>query len=204
MLSGWLAISVFVAEFVVKFTLIIMILIKRGDKKPSAPLTWIVLILAVPILGVFAYLLIGETRIGRKRIARHREIISRVHSPAAISIINRQAYSTELPETYKPIATLAEAVASNIPLSGNTLKLIGDTDLFIESLVEDIQSAQEHCHLLYYIFLPDHSGKRIAEALIHAAKKGTHYRLLVDSVGSLVFLKSKLKTQMQYAGVHSV
>ena len=204
MLNGWLAISVFVGEFVVKFTLIIMILIKRGDKKPSAPLTWIVLILAVPILGVLAYLLVGETRFGRKRIARHREIVARVQAPAAISHISRPAYSTELPQTYKPIATLAEAVASNIPHSGNTLKLIGDTDLFIEALVEDIQSAQEHCHLLFYIFLPDHSGKRIAEALIHAAKKGTHCRLLVDSVGSRVFLKSKLKTQMQEAGVHIV
>ena len=92
MLNGWLAISVIVGEFVVKFALIIMILIKRGDKKPSAPLTWIVLILAVPILGVIAYLLVGETRIGKKRIARHREIISRVQSPTLTAQLTQLKY----------------------------------------------------------------------------------------------------------------
>src|SRR5438477_12318536 len=78
---------------------------------------------------------------------------------------------------------------------------MGDTDLFIQSLVEDLDAAEYHCHLLFYIFLTDHSGRRIAESLMRAASRGVRCRLLVDAVGSKAFARSAMRKALERGGV---
>ena len=194
----------FGAEFLLRLTLVAVILLRRRSGRSAATLAWIVLILAVPIVGLMAYLLIGEVRMGRRRIARHREIVRRVQVPLPNKTANDQARSADVPAIYRPIATLGEAVGDNLARGGNVLRLISDTDLFIQALVEDIDAASHCCHLEFYIFLPDHSGTRVAEALIRAAARGVQCRLLVDAVGSKHLLRSPLRRQMQQASVQVV
>ncbi|MHC5007872.1 MAG: cardiolipin synthase, partial [Planctomycetota bacterium] len=50
-------------------------------------------------------------------------------------------------------------------------------------------------------YLDDHSGQRVAEALMDAAGRGVTCRLLVDGVGSVGFLRSHLRKRMQTRGV---
>ena len=49
--------------------------ILRPHREPASRLAWVLLIVAVPILGVIAYLLLGETRVSlrRKRIGQEIE-----------------------------------------------------------------------------------------------------------------------------------
>jgi cardiolipin synthase len=72
---------------------------------------------------------------------------------------------------------------------------------FLTRLVEDLEADRSHCHLLYYIFSHDSVGQRVAEALIHAARRGVTCRLLVDAAGSRPVMKSKLWGEMRDAGV---
>ena len=194
----------FGAEFLLRLTLVGVILSRRRGGRSATALAWIVLILALPVVGLVVYLLVGEVRLGRRRIARHREIVKRVQVPIPSSAASAQARSADLPAVYRPIATLGEAVGDNLARGGNVLCLIGDTDLFIQALVEDIDAASEHCHLEFYIFLPDDSGTRVAEALIRAAARGARCRLLVDAVGSRSFLRSPLRREMEHASVRVV
>ncbi len=194
----------FGAEFLLRLTLVGVILMRLRGGRSATALAWIVLILALPVVGLLVYLLIGEVRLGRRRIARHREIVKRVQVPVPSSTAGAQARPprrTDVPAVYRPIATLGEAVGDNPARGGNVLRLIGETDLFIQALVEDIDAASLCCHLEFYIFLPDHSGARVAEALIRAAARGAKCRLLVDAVGSRNFLRSPLRREMEHASV---
>ena len=194
----------FGAEFLLRFTLVGVILLRRRSGRSATDLAWIVLILAVPVVGLLAYLLIGEVRLGRRRIERHREIVRLVQVPIPTKTADPQARSADVPAIYRPIATLGEAVGDNLARGGNTLRLISDTDLFIQSLVEDIDAASQHCHLEFYIFLSDHSGTRVAEAMMRAAARGVKCRLLLDAVGSKHFLRSPLRREMENASVRVV
>ena len=194
----------FGAEFLLRLTLVGVILLRRRGSRSATALAWIVLILALPVVGLLVYLLVGEVRLGRRRIARHREIVKRVQVPVPSSTADDHARSADVPAVYRPIATLGEAVGDNLARGGNVLRLIGETDLFIQSLVEDIDAASQHCHLEFYIFLADHSGTRVAEALIRAAARGAQCRLLVDAVGSRNFLRSPLRREMEHASVRVV
>ena len=40
----------------------------RPHREPASRIAWIVVILAVPVVGIVAYLLLGETNVGRRRV----------------------------------------------------------------------------------------------------------------------------------------
>lgn len=179
----------------------LVLLRKRGA---SSTMAWVTVVIALPLVGSILYLLIGEVRLGRSRIRRHREIVERIESSVAFVTAARQRSWPTIDPRFAHLSVLAHAVGGNDPQAGNRVTLMGDTDLVIESLVSDINQAASHCHLLFYIFLADMSGTRVGEALIDAARRGVACRVLVDGVGSKGFLESDLRRRMEAAGVRVV
>ena len=54
----------------------------------------------------------------------------------------------------------------------------------IDRLIADIDAAENHVHLLFYIFGNDETGRKVADALARAVKRGVKCRVLMDAVGS--------------------
>ena len=64
-----------VGEFALQIVMACVVLLRKGNR-PHVAMAWMVVVLAVPIGGAIAYLLVGETRFGAFRIRRHAKIIS--------------------------------------------------------------------------------------------------------------------------------
>ncbi len=192
-----------IIELSLKAAMIAVVLLRKG-RSPAVRLAWIVLIIALPFIGSLSYLLLGTTRLGRKRIRRHATIVAEIpasleaHAPELEKIIGR------VPKAYQSIANLAEAVGASMVVGGNHAELLSETEKLLETLVADIDAAEDHCHLLYYIVLDDQAGQAICGALQRAAGRGVTCRLLVDAVGSKAFLKSSLPGSLRGAGVEVV
>jgi cardiolipin synthase len=198
--TGAWPMTLFFGELLLKIAMILVVLLrKRGA---SSTLAWILVIMALPLVGSLLYLALGEVRLGRRNIRRHREIVGRIE--AAATRQKPPAERPAIPVRFQHVALLAEAVCDTRATGGNSVRVIGDSDLFIQSLIEDIETAHSHCHVLSYIYLADHSGARVAEALMRAARRGVACRVLVDAVGSEAFLRSALRTDMASAGVRVV
>ena len=178
------------------------LVLMRPPRRQSSALAWILVILVVPLLGAVAFLLFGEVHIGRGRRRRHREIVDRVHRTTTAHWA--EVHTPELPDRLKPVVGLAYRVAETEPHTGNEVQLIADSEEFGEALARDIDAAELHCHLLYYIFLTDSIGRRLAQALLRAAARGVECRLIADAVGSAAFLDSKLRRELQRGGVRVV
>jgi len=200
--QGFWPISILLAEFSIRLGFTAYLLLRRPARPSSTPV-WIAVVLAVPLFGLVAYLLFGETRLGRRRVARYREMAPQVAAHARQHPMKRGPEPVTL-DDHRQVANLAETVGQNGPRGGNSLELIGDTDVFIQSLVEDIDAATTLCHLEFYIFLTDHNGTRIGHAVMDAVKRGVKCRVLVDGVGSYRFLNSSLCEHMRAAGVRVV
>jgi cardiolipin synthase len=198
----------FIAEFAVKSTLVLIILSRRRTRHPNT-VAWVVLILAVPVVGLLAFLLAGEPRLGAARVRRHREIhlrkgpFERLPRHSAGGYREEQVWAS-LPPEYVQLARLGETVARNPPRPGNLLELIGNAETFVQKLVADIDGARSYCHLEFYIMLPDSTGIRVGEALKRAQARGVDTRLLLDSVGSRTFLRSSLRKNIEKGGVRVV
>ncbi|PHR86230.1 MAG: cardiolipin synthase A, partial [Blastopirellula sp.] len=66
--------SVLIFAFI-QIAVIIRVLL-RPHRDPSSRVAWIAVILALPGIGLIAYLLLGETFIGRKRIEQLNKVIA--------------------------------------------------------------------------------------------------------------------------------
>src|SRR2546423_1802105 len=56
--------------------------ILRPHREPASRIAWIVMIIALPVVGMVSYLLLGETNIGRRRVRRMREMLAGMPSVA--------------------------------------------------------------------------------------------------------------------------
>ncbi len=155
----------------------------RPHRDPASRISWIAVILAVPVAGVLGYILLGETSIGRRRSARVQRALETLPPPATTP-------EPEIPPRHQPLFRVGQSISGYPPIGGNTARLLPDSNAAIAALVEDIDAATDHVHLLFYIWLPDHNGTRVAEALRRAAQRGVACRAMVDDIGSSALVRS--------------
>ena len=188
------------AEFLLRVLVAGVVLVRKG-RRPAVALAWIVAVLGIPLAGLIAYFLVGESNFGRRRAARHARILAVVDRPEAHRQSDPRATALCLMPEAMQLSRLAESVSHGPALAGNAVELSGDSAANIEAMARDIDGARAHVHLLTYIFLLDGAGKRIAQALLAAARRGVTVRLLVDGVGSKAFLRSDLRRALEAGGV---
>lgn len=197
-------------DWAVRLSLIVRVIMRRLPAQVS--MAWLVVLLFAPVIGIFAYILVGEIRLGSRRIRRFEALTAGMDQQAIGLWLHRSEAWTGTDERYNQIARFATAVGGMPPLRGNSLRLLSDSEEVLECLIEDIDRSRSHCHLLTYIWQAGGGGaggsgampERVADALIRAARRGVACRVLVDAVGSKAFLRSETPRRMRAAGVQVV
>ena len=175
--------------------------IVRPNREPASRIAWVAVIAAFPILGIVTYILFGETNIGRKRVARARKIIASLPPLAAPVPGDEANLRPEYPERMEPLFRLGESLSLLPPVGGNSAHLTADSNAAIDAMVADMDAAQEHIHLTFYIWLADNNGLKVVEALKRAAGRGVVCRAMADGLGSRAMIKSAHWKDMRDAGV---
>ena len=125
--------------------------ILRPHRSPASRIAWVVVIIVIPGLGMLAYLFLGETSIGRKRVARMRGNLERMPDITATPGMNAGNYQPEIPDRYESLFRVGHSVNGFEPVGGNRAHLLPDSNATIDSMVADIDAATEHVHLTFYI-----------------------------------------------------
>ena len=173
----------------------------RPHREPASRIAWVVVIVAVPLLGILAYLLFGETCIGRRRVERLRESIARLPVWADTAAANMVPLQDDMSQRYLHLFQAGKTVNGFDPVGGNRARLLPDSNAAIDSIVADIDAAKENVHLLFYIWLQDNNGCKVVEALKRAAARGVTCRAMADCLGSRSMVNSKHWQAMHEAGV---
>src|SRR5438067_12454041 len=165
--------------------------ILRPHREPASRIAWIVMIIALPVVGMVSYLLLGETNIGRRRVRRMREMLAGMPSVADAPGTDAPALQAEIPERYCHLFRVGRSVNGFEPVGGNRGRLLPDSNASIESLVSDIDAAKDHVHLIFYIWLPDNNGLKVVGALKRAAARKVTCRVMADGLGSRIMIDSR-------------
>lgn len=173
----------------------------RRNRQPESRLAWLTVVIVLPFVGVFAYLLLGETNIGHKRVERLKEIFLRLPKPESAPGWDLSGPETETGGQSHPLFRVGEAISGYKAVGGNSAALMADSDATIDAMVTDIDAAQDHVHVMFYIWLADTNGMKMVDALIRAAARGVRCRAMVDDLGSHDFLRSQAWKDMAGAGV---
>ena len=193
--------TVFLVLFVLLDLAFIARAILRPHREPAARIAWVVVIAVLPLVGIVTYVLFGETSIGRKRIAREKEVLSGIPATAEPVAQDADNLRPVYPDRCEPLFRLGGTINGFRPVGGNKAHLTKDSNDAIDRMVADMDSARDHVHLTFYIWLADNNGLKVVEALKRAARRGVACRAMADSLGSRAMIRSDHWKDMQAAGV---
>ncbi|MBY0522322.1 MAG: cardiolipin synthase [Gemmataceae bacterium] len=177
----------FVSEWAIRLAMMVVVPFRRT---PAAAKGWLLLIFFEPWIGLAAYLLIGRPKLPRWRSEKLTQL------PVVMAGVNDRL--TGDPHVFHPdvgpalasAVTLAEKLGGLPILGGNDMELLVDYDGILARLAADIDRAERHVHLLFYIFVDDRATAAIIDALGRAAARGVRCRVLLDAVGSWSTLRT--------------
>lgn len=190
---------VLLADLIIRIGLSLRVIMRKRPYGVS--LAWLVVILLVPFLGGFCYLLFGENRIPERRIERART--SYKYYQHWLTTLRQRApvvWDNLNPEC-APLHRQAETLVGLPAMAGNRLTLLASPDDIISAILNEIEQAISTCHLQFYIWENGGRIDRIVDALINAAARGVTCRILLDSIGSREFLASATAKRMRQSGV---
>jgi cardiolipin synthase len=175
--------------------------ILRPHREPASRVAWLAVVIALPVIGILTYILLGETSIGRRRVRRLCAVLATMPDLNKVPGMDSPNLRPRIPETYAHLFQLGHSVNGFEPVGGNCARLLPDANATIESMVADIDASQDHVHLISYIWLPDNNGLKVVEALKRAAARNVICRAMADGLGSRIMIESPHWKAMQAAGV---
>jgi len=162
---------------------------------------WIFIVMSFPVVGICLYVLIGERPVGRKLT---RKIIRMNREYSEITEDMRRKYSEDkqkLPIEARLFSHLAASNNGTPVVAGNQVELHTNSLQILQLFIDEINQAKESLHLEFYIWALGGDADRVGEAMIAAAKRGIACRVLLDSLGSKDWFKSKWPARFRNAGI---
>jgi cardiolipin synthase len=188
------------------------VLLDRRCRSQSA-ISWVLLVIVAPLVGPIIYWIFGKAWLSRKREAAYVEVAAerreaRLREEAsgagAMRRTARETVLRALSPDQRLLAVQAASISGDFPVGGNDIEIFEEADDLFARMVEDIDAAQQHVHIEFYIALEDRTTAPVFAALERAALRGVACRLLLDGIGSRALLQSERHSQMRAAGVQVV
>ncbi len=159
-----------------------VLLQRRGH--PQSAIAWLLILFALPLLGLILWWVLGRKHLTRKR-RRRRKSTDRI----AHELSRLRSDLPSLPEASWELLSLRrlppdEAQWVFPPTFNNSVRLLRDADEAYPAIEAAIESATNHLHILFYIWNDDATGRHFRDLLIEKVKQGVEVRVLCDAVGS--------------------
>ncbi len=193
---------VFIAEWAVRLVMFLVIITRK--RSVAAALGWLVVVAFLPFAGAALYLMFGEIRLGHRRSRQYQSLMDAVRRSPELRRQFQRLGTPDLSEPYRTISRLAGAVGARDPRPGNRMEPVNEPSVLFGRMVDDINAAGHHCHLVFYIADDsddDPITRAVTDALAAAARRGVRCRLLLDASGSRHFLRGATCRRLRDAGV---
>jgi cardiolipin synthase len=164
-----------------------MLFVVPANRKPSSATAWLMLIFAVPWLGLLVFLLVGSPKLSPNRRKLQQAINESINTFVAEAQADPQRRPLILPDVaprYEPIVKLNANLGGLPALTGNAVELITDYAAILARIAEDIDSAVYFVHIAFYILIADDETEACFQAMERAVARGVSVRVLYDPVGS--------------------
>lgn len=179
---------------IVSFLMVLCILPREDN--PSYKISWIILIMAVPLVGGIFYLIFGR-KVNGKRMARQIEEYTRALLHKDHGALPRCSGSTcadcldELRKNHPMLARQADYISnvSGFELYQNTeVEYFPIGEKFYERLLEELRAAKKFILLEYFIIQHGKMWDSILKVLEQRHEHGVEIRILYDDVGCVATL----------------
>jgi cardiolipin synthase len=179
----------------------IALYVVNKDMKPYFKLSWIFLILFLPIFGCPAYFLFGRSDLTKRSAARLRNVAE----PLAHLRPDHGELISEVAKQDENAAREMRYIAQTAyfpPYRETDSRYYPSGEAAFPQMLRDIENAKDFIFLEYFIIQPGKMFDAIVDRLEQKAKEGVHIRLIYDGVGSISTLPPKYYKTLQSKGIH--
>ena len=159
------------------------LLTKRDPRSAAA---WVSLCVFFPVIGVLAYIALGNNRIRTR--ARRLHALPPEEQPALPLVREHVATEHLIAPEYRNLAFLGLAASGNELLTGNSVEALFCGENAYPAMLLAIREARRYVYLASYIFDSRGVGAEFVEALAAARARGVEVRVLLDGFGELYSL----------------
>lgn len=174
------------------------------NRSPSKTLSWILILVFLPVIGFILYLVFGrnfrKTRIFARKEYDDYEKLRKIndvrldHSHNGKKITDSPAVSL--------ITRLLENNNKAFLTYRNSLEIYSDGKQAFDGICAEVEKGRECIHLQFFIIKNDETGNILKDLLLKKAREGLKVRLLYDSVGSWNIGRKFIKS-LQQGGVET-
>ena len=182
--------------------MVILVIQQRGD--PMKTIAWLLVVVFVPLIGIALYFFFGKNYRKEKIFSRKELTDSK-----QIKLLAKYQPGAKPDAHYLP----DEAVAAKTHImkmlynsdkvlltAHNRVKILVNGKVTFEHIIAELEKAEHHIHLEYYIIDDDRIGNEVRHILMRKAKEGLEVRVIYDDVGCWS-LSDKFIRSMKDAGV---
>jgi len=176
-------------------------------RKPAVAQAWLLLIFLTPVIGWIIYLLIGSTKLPRRRrdIQRraNQAILDRMQTIQRDPLI-AHIHTPKLGPRLAGLVRMSQTLGGMPVFGGNTVEFMPDYNGTIKSIAAAIDGAQHYAHIEYYALVLDAATECVFVAMERAVERGVKVRVLYDHLGSLSYKPYKaMQARLAAAGIEA-
>ncbi|MBC3847126.1 cardiolipin synthase [Winogradskyella echinorum] len=187
-------------NYILALFAVFTILLKKIN--PTKTLSYIIVLLVFPFVGLLVYYLFGQeyrkSKIFDRKKVLNQSVVKRIKDELELDSKTIKEVDDILHEKSKLIPLLYNSENSKLTIN-NAVRLIKNGDEKFKLLLEDLKNANHHIHLEYFIIKDDKIGTEVLNLLCDKAKDGVEVRIIIDDVGSSI--TSKMKRKIKESGI---
>jgi cardiolipin synthase A/B len=181
---------------------VILVIQQKGD--PLKTISWLLVILLLPYVGIVLYFFFGKNYRKEKMYSRKglsdQEHLKKLSIDQFINLPNKDIFKNEKLRSKINIMRLLLRSSKSLVTENNKVTILQNGRATFDSIIKAIENAKHHIHLEYYIIEDDHIGNLIRKLLIKKAKEGVEIRFIYDDVGCWSLPKNFIRS-MSEAGI---
>lgn len=171
------------------------------QRNTGVAIAWVAILYVLPLVGLLAYILVGEPMIGSRYRKRMEEAQLLIDDMAKREQLVFDQGQNLVAANYQGVSHIGICGTGFGVFSGHQMQLLTSPEVIFSQLVDDVNGAERTILMEFYIVYPKGRVLDVLEALMEASKRGVECHLLVDSVGSFNFFNSACHRQLTEAGV---
>ncbi len=184
-----------------------VVVILTDEKSSSQKLVWILLIAAIPVVGLLLYILLGIDFRRPGYIQRNHKkffnVLQNSEEPYLKNFVSGEDTNTGINPEYQPLVNLLRKGMASPVSQAEDLKIFTSGQEKLESLMADIRAARKYIHMEYFYFRKGRMGTAFRELLMQKAREGVKVRFIRENIANFDISPSYYN-EMKKAGVEVV
>lgn len=187
----------FVALYIYTLITTISVLLLE-NRNPVKSLSWVLVLLFLPVMGLVLYLIFGQNFKKQKIIKKRVRFSQKLQQ----NLINfDQDGATIIHDNQLNLIKLLIKNSEAEVFYDNKIEILAEGGKTFEAMFEAIRNAKNHIHVEFFIFGNDKISNDLRELLISKAREGVRVRMIYDFWGSIFLSRMYLQT-LKDAGVY--